>query len=141
MNARRLQVVAPYATHRKSVRYNDANYDSPASMSMAQQEEIAYKTINATPRNRGLTEKRGAKGPLAARAAYLIRDTMKVVGHSDVYGKPLCALFSVRLDDPMEGGTGHTIRVCHHEGVPVVFQDSWAHWTEPSFRGGLRGAP
>lgn len=130
VDASRLQVVAPYATHRKSVRYTEALYDSPASMSKVQEDEVAYKTINATPKIKGLIAKRNAKGRLAAKAAYLIRDTMKVVGHSEAFGKPLCALFYVRLDDPMEGGTGHTIRVCHQEGVPVAFQDSWAHWTE-----------
>lgn len=129
VDASRLQVVAPYATHRKSVRYADALYDSPASMSKVQEDEVAYKTMNASPKNRGLIEKRGAKGRLAAKASYLMRDTMKVVGHSDAFAKPLCALFYVSIDDPMEGGTGHTIRVCRQEGVPVAFQDSWAHWT------------
>ena len=130
VDASRLQVVAPYATHRKGVRYTDALYDSPASMSKVQEDEVAYKTINATPKNRGLIEKRNAKGRLAAKAAYLLRDTMKAIGHSVAFPKPLCALFYVWLDDPMEGGTGHTIRVCHQEGVPVAFQDSWAQWTE-----------
>jgi hypothetical protein len=99
-------------------------------MSKVQEDEVAYKTINATPKNKGLIEKRSAMGRLAAKAAYLIRDTMKVVGHSEALGKPLCALFYVRLDDPMEGGTGHTIQVCQQEGVPIAFQDSWAQWTE-----------
>ena len=95
-----------------------------------QEDEVAYKTINATPKNRGLIEKRSAKGRLAAKAAYLIRDTMKVIGHSETFTKPLCALFYVKLDDPMEGGTGHTIRVCIQEGVPVAFQDSWKLWIQ-----------
>jgi len=30
--------------------------------------------------------------------------------------------------DPMAGGTGHTIRVCHQESVPVVFQTDWLEW-------------
>lgn len=98
-------------------------------MSTVQDDEVAYKTITATPKNKGLIEKRSEKGRLAAKAAYLIRDTMKVVGHSGTFKKPLCALFYVNLDDPMEGGTGHTIRVCHQEEVPVAFQDSWAQWT------------
>lgn len=42
---------------------------------------------------------------------------MKVVGHSDEFPKPLCALFYVDPDDPMAGGTGHTIRVCRQEGA------------------------
>lgn len=128
VDAGRLQIVAPYDAHRKSARYSDALYDSPASMSIVQEDDVASKTINATPKNKGLIENRSAKGRLAAKAAYLIRDTMKVTGHSDTFTKPLCALFYVNLEDPMEGGTGHTIRVCRQEGVPVAFQDSWSQW-------------
>ena len=130
IDARRLQVIAPYASHRKGVRYDDATYDSPDSMSRVQEVEIATRTIQATPKNKRLIEKRSEKGRLAAKAAYLIRDTMKVIGYSDDFSKPVCALFFVDLNDPMEGGTGHTIRVCHQVGVPVVFQDSWAKWME-----------
>jgi hypothetical protein len=128
LDARRLQVVAPYASHRKSVRYTDALYDSPESLSLLQEGVIAEKTSAASPKNKGLVSKRGQKGPLAAKAAYLIRDTMKVTGYSEAFPKPLCGLFHVNLDDPMAGGTGHTIRVCEQEGVPFAFQDSWAAW-------------
>jgi hypothetical protein len=34
----------------------------------------------------------------------------------------------VNLADPMEGGTGHTIRVCQQEGLPVIYQDEWSAW-------------
>lgn len=128
VDASRLQIVAPYASHRKSVRYTDAIYDSPESLSRTQEEEVAYKTISATPKNKGLIDKRSKKGVLAAKAAYLIRDTMKVIGHSEDFAKPICALFYVDINDLMAGGTGHTIRVCKQEGVPMAFQDSWKDW-------------
>lgn len=124
----RLQVVAPYSGHRKSIRYADALYDSPESLSGIQEDELAYKTAKASPKNKGLIEKREKKGALAAKAAYLIRDTMKVTGHSETFPKPVCALFYVDLNDPLAGGTGHTIRVCQQEGVPFAFQDSWNEW-------------
>lgn len=127
----RLQIIAPYAGHRKRVHYAAAIYDSPESLSSTQEDEIAYKTSTASPKNQGLISKRHHKGPLAAKAAYLLRDTMKVTGHSDIFPKPLCALFYVDMDDPYAGGTGHTIRVCEQEGVPFAFQDSWAGWTIP----------
>lgn len=128
VDPRRLQIVAPYASHRRSVRCEDAMYDSPASLSSIHEDEIAYKTSAASPKNKGLISKRKQKGPLAAKAAYLIRDTMKVTGHSEAFPKPICALFYVSMDDPYAGGTGHTIRVCQQEGVPFAFQDSWATW-------------
>jgi hypothetical protein len=71
---------------------------------------------------------RGKKGPLGAKGDYLVRDTMKVVGVPGHFAKPICALFFVNLADPMEGGTGHTIRVCLKEGVPVIYQDEWSAW-------------
>jgi hypothetical protein len=124
----RLQVVVPYAGHRKSARYSQAVYDSPESLSRTQDDEFAYKTAKASPKNKGLIEKRAKQGALAAKAAYLIRDTMKVTGHSELFPKPACALFYVDLNDPFAGGTGHTIRVCQQEGVPYAFQDSWQLW-------------
>ena len=124
----RLQVVAPYHGHRMKFRYEGAHYSSPVEMSILQDEEVAYRTIAATPKNRRLIEGRSGAGPLAAKARYLIRDTMKVTGHSAEFPAPVCALFYVRLDDPMEGGTGHTIRVCQQEAVPYAFQDSWRLW-------------
>lgn len=128
VDASRLQVIAPYASHRKGDRYINAIYDSPESLSALKAEQIASLTSAASPMNKRLVAKRHQTGPLAAKAAYLIRDTMKVVGHSDVFPKPVCALFYVNLEDPYAGGTGHTIRVCQQEGVPFAFQDSWAAW-------------
>lgn len=124
----RLQIVAPYASHRKSSRYADATYDSPESLSEVQEVQLVYRTSRASPKNRGLLEKRGRKGPLGAKTAYLIRDTMKVTGHSVAFPRPVCALFYVDLANPMDGGTGHTIRVCMQEGVPYAFQDAWLTW-------------
>ena len=66
--------------------------------------------------------------PHLAKAKYLIRDTMKVIGVSEEIPKPIFALFYVDLDDPISGGTGHTIRVCQMENVPFAFQDSWGSW-------------
>jgi hypothetical protein len=128
VDASRLQVIAPYASHRKSIRYADASYDFPSSLSAVQEDEIAYKTATASPQNKGLIAKRAKSGAIAAKAAYLIRDTMKVTGHSEEFPKPICAIFYADLQDPMAGGTGHTIRVCKQEGVPVAFQDSWQLW-------------
>ena len=128
VDASRLQVIAPYATHRKKVRYADAIYSSPESLSTVQEAAITEATVAATPRNANVVYKRTGSPKLAAKAAYLIRDTMKVFGHSEEFGPPVCGLFYVDLSDPEAGGTGHTIRVCRQHGIPVAFQDSWMHW-------------
>jgi hypothetical protein len=140
IDASRLQVMLPYTSHRKNTRHAATQYTSPENLSPEQTSEVTRKTITATPSNKGLVELRmkqtsprlsqGSAGPIAAKAAYLLRDTMKVVGYPNGFPKPFCALFFVDLSDPMQGGTGHTIRVCQQEGVPCVFQDSWSLWTK-----------
>jgi hypothetical protein len=145
LDASRLQIVLPYASHRKNARYATAQYTSPEALSPEQISEVAHKTISATPTNKGLVKLRmeqiGISGApastvgreaLAAKATYLLRDTMKVLGSSNDFQKPFCALFFVDLSDPMQGGTGHTIRVCQQAGLPYAFQDSWSLWAKES---------
>ena len=38
----RLQIVAPYSGHRKKFRYDGAQYDSPESLSVVMEEQVAY---------------------------------------------------------------------------------------------------
>lgn len=83
-----------------------------------------------SPKNKKLIEYRATFPKLERRAAYLLRDTMKVMGFSDVFASPTVALFYVDPEDPEAGGTGHTVRVCRHQGVPYVFQDVWMDWIE-----------
>jgi hypothetical protein len=62
----------------------------------------------------------------------LVRDTLKVTGSS--YGDLAPAtvgLFYVRPGNPLQGGTGHTIRVCRDQGVPVALQADWLLWPRP----------
>lgn len=124
----RLEIVVPYAAHRKSERHAGAIYTSPEILTPEQARDIEAQSIHASPQNRRIIDMRGKKGPLGAKGDYLIRDTMKVMGVPGHFDKPLCALFFVNLADPMEGGTGHTIRVCQKEDVPVIYQDKWSAW-------------
>jgi hypothetical protein len=126
----RMQIIAPYASHRKKQRHPHAHYDSPESLSPAAMEIIQAMTIAATPSNKKLMGWYQRGGKLGSQAACLIRDTMKVAGISGQLSPPAAALFFVDPADPEAGGTGHTIRVCRHAGVPVVFQNHWATWLE-----------
>ena len=128
VDSSRLQVVAPYRNHRKKARFEGAAYQYPEVLSPDQVEQIVAKTIFASPKCSSLMGQLGKTGHLAAKADYLLRDTMKVVGFSDEFPKATFALFYVDPASPMDGGTGHTIRVCQKEGVPVVFQHEWAQW-------------
>lgn len=121
----RLQIIAPYASHRKKFRHPLAHYDSPESLSDDELEALQKITVNATPANKGLIKWYQRGGKLGAQAACLIRDTMKVAGSPTRLHQPTVALFYIDPQDPMAGGTGHTIRVCRNAGVPAVFQSDW----------------
>ncbi len=105
-------------------------------------EEVKSLTIAATPANKSLIRCYGRGGRAAAQAACLIRDTLKVTGMAESACRvvtadraesalpiPTAALFWIDPADPGAGGTGHTIRVCRLQGVPVVFQNHWQAWS------------
>ena len=48
VDASRLQVIAPYASHRQKVRYADALYSSPESLSKVQEEAIMEAMKNGS---------------------------------------------------------------------------------------------
>jgi len=129
-DARRLQIVAPYATHRRKSRNPAVVYASPEELSPGQAEVAIRRTAAASPKAGRLLHRWRDGGALAAKATYLLRDTMKVLGHSEEFPKPLCGIFFIDPSDPMAGGTGHTIRVCQQESVPVVFQNDWLDWMQ-----------
>jgi hypothetical protein len=81
----------------------------------------------------------GDRGALAIKAAYILRDTVKVMGTRAL--KPAsCALFYDDLGKPRHGGTGHTMAVCERIGVPFLDQRVWMRWLEDG-RGQLAGKP
>jgi len=124
----RLEIVAPHEGHRRKHRIKGASYSATSIVVAAEEAVLADKTIKATPRNRSMIENRDSNRRLGAKAAYLIRDTLKVAGSNSGLEKPICGIFYVDSGDPLSGGTGHTIRVCRNEGVPVVFQKDWMDW-------------
>ena len=128
VDASRLQAIAPYKTHRLKARFEGATYAYPDALTLDQRHQLVAKTVSASPKTSSLMGHLGKKGPVAAKADYLLRDTMKVVGFSQEFPKATAALFYVDLDSPMDGGTGHTIRVCRQVGVPVAFQNQWKGW-------------
>jgi hypothetical protein len=124
----RLQVIAPYASHRKKQRHPLACYDSPESLSPDAIDAVKALSIAASPRSKGLIHCYLRGGRLASQAACLIRDTLKVTGIPDRFSPPTAALFCIDPVNPDAGGTGHTIRVCRHANVPVIFQNDWENW-------------
>ena len=98
VDASRLHVVAPYAAHRRKNRYADAAYDSPKSLTRVRKERILRATISATQRNKDIFTK-SSFPRLAAKANYMIPDTMKAMGYSENAPAPTVACFVVDLTD------------------------------------------
>lgn len=124
----RIQIIAPYRGHRKKEMITGAKYLYPEDLSIIEEDEVIYQTIQATPKNESMIRNRQKNSTLAAKSKYLVRDTMKVVGYTEAFTKPAAAIFYVNLDDIESGGTGHTIRVCRNYNIPCIFQNEWEKW-------------
>lgn len=129
VDARRLEYVLPYSGHRKKAMATSA-YEIPVStLTPMAEEQAAYHTAQASPEYEGMMAKRDTIPKVRAKARYLLRDTIKVIGADQTSLAPATVgIFYANPDDPMKGGTGHTIRVCQKHGVAVVLQDEWMKW-------------
>jgi hypothetical protein len=123
----RLQVIKPYRTHRTNALPNSYAF-SLDDLNLAAEDNLVKKSIVNTRTERMIKHYvAGARDGNAMKAAYLIRDTMKVVGAE---GLPAAA-FAIFYDDlknPATGGTGHTIQVCRQNNVPFIDQQTWFQW-------------
>jgi hypothetical protein len=127
----RLQYVLPYTGHRRN-EIDSASYQmSIDDLDCSMTELVDRYTVAASPERSSMFRRTDAELPpkVRAQAQYLLRDTLKVIGNKTM-GPATVGLFYVNEDDPMKGGTGHTIRVCRARAVPVAFQDEWLTWGE-----------
>lgn len=124
----RMQVVTPTVGHRKKNLYPEYEVHSLAEVSEVREDALALASVYATPKNGSLIEKRKVHPRLGAKAKYLLRDTLKVLGDPEVGLAPADAGLFYTKPDPMSGGTGHTIRVCQQENVPVYLFSQWKEW-------------
>ena len=125
----RLEYILPYGGHRKKAIAPDALCFPLNAIPRVEEERAVYHTAQASPEYESLLAKRDAIPKLKAKARYLLRDTLKVVGSDSAsLEAATVGIFYVNHADPMKGGTGHTIRVCRKLGVPVAFQGEWMGW-------------
>ena len=123
----RLEIIIPYSNHRKS---KHANYSvtSLDNIDLVQEPELIYGSKQGTS-NDSLIDAYalGNRNRYAIKAAYLIRDTAKVLGTTQL-AKASFGLFYDDLSKPMTGGTGHTMKVCTKQKVPFINQSTWFDW-------------
>lgn len=124
---KRLQVIIPYADHRKKT--NQA-YDiiSLDKINMAAEPDVVYQS-KGNKKTEKLVDNyvSGARDRYSIKAAYIIRDTIKAIGTGEI--KPATfGIFYDDLDKPKEGGTGHTMKVCIQNDIPIIDQQVWIKW-------------
>ena len=128
IDPKRMEVILPYSGHRKKSNYG---YETHAldEITLASEPEVTYHT-KSTPGKARLVDEfiAGNSNSLTIKSAYLLRDTVKVIGTRSGIPKATFALFYDDLKNPGKGGTGHTMAVCRNNQVPFVNQEVWMRW-------------
>lgn len=127
VNKARLHVLTPYTDHRKKT---NLAYETFAldQINMVSEADVIYQSKN-NKKTKGLIDQyiAGDVNKNTIKAAYIIRDTVKVIGTSTI--KP--ANFGIFYDDlnaPQTGGTGHTMNICKLNQIPLIDQRTWFNW-------------
>ncbi|MCH8567700.1 MAG: hypothetical protein LAT67_05525 [Balneolales bacterium] len=131
VDASRIQYVVPYENMKKANRVDGASVLSYDRVNDSEGENIQQLTAQQGKKMAQMVDyaRRVPKGRIAAKAQYLLRDTLKVTGSDSAgFEKPVVAFFYIDPADKYAGGTGHTIKVCEQLGVHVITQDVWMKW-------------
>jgi hypothetical protein len=127
----RLEYILPRRTMGRLRRDERAHQVSIEEIPEAVLEYITLQTSKASPAYQGLIARRTKSASLHAKTLYILRDTLKVVGSNDPPLSPAKAgIFYADAENPMKGGTGHTMRVCSLHSVPVLTQKEWMTWSD-----------
>ncbi len=124
----RLQVITPYDKHREKQNkaYETISLDQ---IDLVNESEVVYQS-KSNKKTKALIDKYvgGAKDRFAIKAAYIIRDTVKVTGTKSGILPATFAFFYDDVDNPKKGGTGHTMEICDLNNVPYCTQNEWLNW-------------
>ena len=125
----RLQVVTPYTGHRK--KSNHAGETFPLDqVNLANEPEVIYQAKTSGKMDNLIDQYvAGRQNRNTVKAAYIIRDTLKVTGTGEIRPATF-GLFYDDLQKPRAGGTGHTMEVCEKNGIPFFDQSAWLGWVE-----------
>lgn len=126
---RRLQVITPYSGHRRKT---NLAYDTIAldEIDLAAEADVVYHSKNNKKTEKLIEQYLGGnRNSYAIKAAYIIRDTVKALGAEGVQPATF-GIFYDDLQNPESGGTGHTMRVCRMNNIPIIDQRTWFEWVE-----------
>lgn len=124
---KRLQVITPYSGHRQKTNHSYETI-SLDDINLASESAVVYQSKGNKKMEKLIDQfVSGDKNRFTIKAAYIIRDTIKVIGAEEI----LPATFGIFYDDlskPMSGGTGHTMKVCEQNNIPFIDQRTWFKW-------------
>jgi hypothetical protein len=124
---KRLQVIIPYSGHRQKTNkaYETISLDE---IKIAAEPELVYQSKSNKKMEKLIDQFiSGDKNRFTIKAAYIIRDTIKAIGTDEI--KPASfGIFYDDLDNPMAGGTGHTMKICEQNNIPLIDQKIWFKW-------------
>lgn len=131
VDPKRMQVITPYTGHRSKQNYAAETF-SLEDINLAAEPDVVYQS-KANKKMESLVSKylAGNIDQYSIKAAYIIRDTVKVLGTEKIPPANF-ALFYDDLTDPRKGGTGHTINVCIQSNVPHINQTVFFNWVTSS---------
>lgn len=125
---KRLQVITPYENHRQKSNnaYETISLDQ---IDLLNEPEVIYQS-KKNKKTKSLIDKYvdGATDRFAIKAAYIIRDTVKVTGTKSGIPPINFAFFYDNEQKPKTGGTGHTMEICEINKVPYFTQKDWGKW-------------
>jgi hypothetical protein len=124
---KRLEVITPYAGHRKKTN-NAYVTHSLDDINLAAETEVVYQS-KGNQKTKKLIDQfvAGDKNSYSIKAAYIIRDTIKAIGTQEIRPSSF-GIFYDDLEMPMAGGTGHTMNVCLQNNIPIIDQKTWFNW-------------
>lgn len=129
VNPNRLQTILPYKGHRK--KYN-LSYDAInlEDINLLEEPEIIYES-KKNKKTEKLIEKfvSGEKNKIIVKAAYILRDTLMVLGNQEIPPVNFGFIYDDLLN-PKEGGTGHTMHVCENKNIAFCNQSIWFDWIQ-----------
>ncbi len=123
----RLQVITPYTGHRQKANqaYETISLDD---INIEVEPEVIYQS-KSNKKLKKLIDRyvAGDRDRVSIKAAYLIRDTIKAIGTDEI--KPASfGIFYDDLNNPKSGGTGHTMKICEQNNIPIIDQKVWFGW-------------
>jgi hypothetical protein len=123
----RIQLVLPDKEHRKKNRIGIGAI-SLEEINLLNEPEIIYQS-KSNKKTTNLVERyvNGHRDSITNKAAYIIRDTIKVLGVINLAPANF-GIFYEDLANPYEGGTGHTMKICEANNIPIINQNIWKKW-------------